>query len=449
MKKIYIMMMLVLAGTMAMAQTSVWDGSRAVWTQGSGTENDPYLIESAQNLACLAYMVNKDFDTEGMYFKLTTDIDLNGSEDQPWIPIGTVSYYDEDGCDRGSRGNTSFRGHFDGGDHFIYNIYVEHRKYAGLFGKTFANPGQKVIIENVFLASGSITGQTCGGIVGEGQGLDIYRCWNNATITGTDVGGIVGNNVSQVINCKNTGDVTGETCAGGIVGNRATTVEECYNTGNVECESAQAKAGGIAGWSWNVMYINNCYNAGAVSSSGGEEVFTPAAGGLIGYTPWSIAINNSFNIGEVTSTNIAGCLVGFYPNMPSLENCFYLNTCTQSEIGTSLDEEYMRSQEFVDVLNNGNRDEVWGLDVNNNNNGFPILVNNDLDVSESHENGFKIYPNPSQGQFIVEGTGTVIVRNLMGQTLLTRVIEGQALIHLPQGFYFVTIGHTTQKIIVE
>ncbi|MBR7022437.1 MAG: peptidase A26, partial [Bacteroidales bacterium] len=84
MKRMYIIMMLLLVGIMVEAQTSVWDGSRKLWTRGSGTEADPYLIETAAQLAFLSYMVNKDYDTQGLYFRLTTDIDLNGSEDQPW-----------------------------------------------------------------------------------------------------------------------------------------------------------------------------------------------------------------------------------------------------------------------------------------------------------------------------------------------------------------------------
>ena len=73
MKRLYILMMLLLTSVMVEAQTSVWDGSRKLWTRGEGTENNPYLIESAENLAFLAYMVNKGFETQGLYFRLTTD----------------------------------------------------------------------------------------------------------------------------------------------------------------------------------------------------------------------------------------------------------------------------------------------------------------------------------------------------------------------------------------
>ena len=44
-------------------QISVWDGSHTTWTNGIGTENSPYLIESAAQLAHLAYYVN-NFENE-------------------------------------------------------------------------------------------------------------------------------------------------------------------------------------------------------------------------------------------------------------------------------------------------------------------------------------------------------------------------------------------------
>ena len=78
MKKIYIIVVLLLTGMMAEAQTSVWEGKRRLWSRGEGTEDSPFLIETADNLAFLSYIVNKGVDTRGVYFELTTDIDLNG-----------------------------------------------------------------------------------------------------------------------------------------------------------------------------------------------------------------------------------------------------------------------------------------------------------------------------------------------------------------------------------
>ena len=173
MKRFYILMMLLLAGIMAKAQPSVWDGSRELWTRGSGTEGDPYLIETAAQLAFLSYMVNKDFDTQGLYFRLTTDIDLNGSEDQPWIPIGLYDIgFNEDGCRRVPQhmSGTCFKGHFDGGGHAISNLYVDNeRRNAGLFGYAGSwVEGDTAVIENVYVTNGYVNGDESGGIVGHG-----------------------------------------------------------------------------------------------------------------------------------------------------------------------------------------------------------------------------------------------------------------------------------------
>ncbi|MCL2596285.1 MAG: hypothetical protein FWD66_01200 [Paludibacter sp.] len=76
----------------ANGQPSVWDGSHTTWTNGTGTETDPYLIENAAQLAHLAYYVNNGTDADGhvvgtgIYWKLMTDIDLNGSETFQWTP---------------------------------------------------------------------------------------------------------------------------------------------------------------------------------------------------------------------------------------------------------------------------------------------------------------------------------------------------------------------------
>ena len=79
----------------AKAQVSVWDGTYAPWTKGSGTATDPFLIENARQLAYLAYRVNNGLDTNGGYvsnhnlhYKLMVDVDLNGSDTFQWSPIG-------------------------------------------------------------------------------------------------------------------------------------------------------------------------------------------------------------------------------------------------------------------------------------------------------------------------------------------------------------------------
>ena len=70
-------------------------------------------------------------------------------------------------------------------------------------------------------------------------------------------------------------------------------------------------------------------------------------------------------------------------------------------------------------------------------------------IGENESQAFKVYPNPAKGAFTVEGTGTMTVTNVLGQTVLTREIDGMESIGLPQGMYFVKLNGQTRKIVVE
>ena len=54
MKKVITMLMAIVTSVAMSAQALVWDGSAEPWTHGSGTHDDPYLIETPQQLAFLA-----------------------------------------------------------------------------------------------------------------------------------------------------------------------------------------------------------------------------------------------------------------------------------------------------------------------------------------------------------------------------------------------------------
>ena len=86
-KKLLLAILVVLSGFMQ-AQT---------FSSGDGSQANPYLITSDADLQQLAADVNGGITYSGVYFKLTTDIDLSGIN---WIPIGTIDY--------------SFNGKFDG-----------------------------------------------------------------------------------------------------------------------------------------------------------------------------------------------------------------------------------------------------------------------------------------------------------------------------------------------
>ncbi len=290
------------------AQVDEWDGGAVQWTQGSGTESDPYLIETAENLAWIAEMVNNGVTTyEGVYFKLVSDLDMNSIA---WVPIGNST-------------TQLFRGQFDGDHHFIDNISnTGTYDYNGLFGITgtgfrCANLGVKT--------STSSTGQYCGGIVGyiKGDNTVLENCYNTGAVSSSYYsGGIVGYiyaNSTSVVGCYNTGSVTAtnttaSTTSGGIVGHITgrsgsnVIVQNCYNTGegtaiihdNTSSTSSSSYSGGIVGSiKTSSTIVENCYNTGTVSSTthyyNNGNIGYSFSGGIVGLTQAPTTLTKCYN----------------------------------------------------------------------------------------------------------------------------------------------------------
>ena len=452
MKKIYIIVMLLMAGMIAEAQTSVWNGKRRLWTNGEGTESSPYLIESAEHLAFLSYIVNKGIDTHGLYFTLTTDIDLNGGEDQPWYPIGMGNrWFDDDGCDRSFDPtfniDNAFSGNFDGNGHTIYNLYGDGLDYAGLFGRVNNRHDEGTTIENVIIENGYVNGRCCGGIVGECEGIVyIANCLNNAEIIGTDAaGGIVGRGGKAIRNCSNSGHISGSLFSGGIAGTMTKEITECFNTGNITVTGYTA--GGIIGrkGGGNIVIIN-CYNRGDLS---GDAIY--GIGGIVGLANGNLLdIRNCYNVGSVA--NDGGNVGGLFgnDNVGYFDNVYYLNTCGGWGPGWNKTAEEMRDPAFVSTLNLDT--DVWGFDEDNINDGYPILTGTLMSTDETMVDVINVYPNPAKGSFTVEGTGLLSITNILGQKIMEQTVEVQTLITLPEGVYLLrlTDGNTstTTKLIV-
>ena len=77
------------------------------------------------------------------------------------------------------------------------------------------------------------------------------------------------------------------------------------------------------------------------------------------------------------------------------------------------------------------------------------LLSRPVTVPENRSPEMRIYPNPSQRFFTVEGTGRLSVMNMLGQVVMVKDIREKETLELPSGLYFVSLNGHTSKIVVQ
>ena len=106
---------------------------------GEGTEEEPYLIRTADDLVDLwKYVSEKKLDTAGLCFRMTQDINMKNISDWRGIADNVTA---------------GFRGHFDGAGYAVWNLNGSTYNVCGLFGKlgdgAQADDGIYVLIKEV------------------------------------------------------------------------------------------------------------------------------------------------------------------------------------------------------------------------------------------------------------------------------------------------------------
>ena len=341
-----------------------WDGKVATgFAGGSGIPQDPYRIETAQQLAYLAKLYNGENYMGYLSFRLERNLDLKGLE---WMPIG--------GNDR------QFRGSFDGNGHTISGLYVTEgvcevsddgsvRTFAGLFGRAYQADicDLRVTGDINITRTDERSGERveAGGIIGAmyGDGT-LVNCSNECGITvelhGEEtyatVGGVAGSfHGDYADGCSNKAAITVRVSengvnAGGLFGNAGETeLRNCWNEGTVTAkaltENAYPQAGGIAGSGYDLQ-VANCCNLGRVESSN-------RAGGIVCYLSESeerereSVMVNCYSTGDIHYTgpnsrnpSIGSLAYDLYDDS-EMHHCFYLEN---APAGTPL-----RTQTEADV----------------------------------------------------------------------------------------------------
>lgn len=240
---------------------TAWDGSVAESFSGSGTETDPYLIESGAELAYLSKFCAEGGNTSGLYYELTADIDLANNV---FTPIGPSS-------------TNQFKGIFNGAGNTISNLKIDRTEsLSGLFGRVNGATIQNLTIDHATITS---TSGNVGALVGAAYGTcTITNCVvKNSSVTGGSnlTGGLIGYSGTAVSKCAVIDTtVSGTEYVGGLIAQVGKAVTECY-TLHVTVTATGDYAGGLIGGG-NASDIANCFvRGGSVTGDG-------YVGGVIG-----------------------------------------------------------------------------------------------------------------------------------------------------------------------
>ena len=294
MKKKVLSLLLTLCLVMTFLPMAAFAAEAPLFSGGTGTQEDPWLIASQADLIALAEFLNsgnaETFDTEtagigncyGYYFKQTADIDLTGVS---WEPIGySGSYY--------------FAGNYDGDGHSITNAVSTGKvdpdgfATAGIFGWVAFGSVENLHVKNAnFVAVGQNNYSYVGGIAGVCYGSSIENC------------SVVNSSLESKRNNNNN-------CAGSIVGySTGGTFEKCAAENNQV--KTMAYGGGFVGevdddpaHGAGTSTFTNCYTANCSVSSKTDDVQgVSLVGGFVGeMTDSALTVKNCYVYRAMLST---------------------------------------------------------------------------------------------------------------------------------------------------
>ncbi|MFI3305534.1 MAG: fimbrillin family protein [Rikenellaceae bacterium] len=342
--------------------TRDWDGISATAFAGSGTEEDPYQISTAANLAYLSQSVADGTGKNGYrgtYFVLMGDMSLNNYE---WTPIGSSE--------------VEFEGSFDGCGYTISDMTITKMSgtTAGLFGmtnnaKNFSNyiknltidratiniatdvaiptvgflagciaratdVTASVTIENCIVSNSTLTFSTTdsathyiGGLSGDaGESAPVHfagcKIVNSSLESGALMGGIVARmQYGLMQGCENDGTTihTSVKSAGGLcaflslagrtVSKGDATIVGCKSSGTISRSSSGSNyiTGGI---------VSNCYGR-VIASISDTEILLPKDSGYTGAIVGQTLANTKINGG--LSPNVVAMMFNSYTTITTLD----------------------------------------------------------------------------------------------------------------------------------
>ncbi len=384
--KITLLSAILIAGNL-FAETK-WDGTSSAWTNGAGSESNPYLIENPKQLSYLGELVNAGVSTyQDVYFKQTNDFNMDNLD---WSPIGSTQ-------------NHPFKGHYDGNNKYITKLMPKGgTDCSGLFGYAI---GAEFVNMHIKGTLGGDLKRYCGSICAWGNNITLRNCINQASITnkGLYCGGLVGYIIDgSLFDCRNEGAIQAEGHVGGLAGVSTHTInpnpyERCSNSGRITSQTSYSttisggQAGGLVAEGGGTFV--ECFNVGNVSSVCNAYTYAVFAYGICPGSS-STSLTNCFvraNVsaggwddknqtacclaqkGSMTNCYFAGHLSGSDKIVIHGTNCYYDSDLLGSSSDTGAKTTAQMKSASMPVILNSSSYSCWEIDQNSINSGYPIL----------------------------------------------------------------------------
>lgn len=251
--------------------------------EGNGNEQSPYLIETAEQLAGIVYLLKTNQLQEGLYFKQTANIDLSGKY---WEAFGAVNHLE-------MMPYIYFSGNYDGANFKISGLENLGTDYVGgLFGVT---NNSKI------------------------SNLNLFDCkFQGIMYSGAFVGFSLGDFIIE--NCNSNSSVDSEGGSGGIIGVAMgnTTLKNCVFKGEVRSRSSYTGvSGGLICANMGTLLVDGCYSVGEIYATGMIGGFV---GSIMDESRMSL-IQNSISASKIfTCGNPTGGFVGQMQGV-TIRNC--------------------------------------------------------------------------------------------------------------------------------
>ena len=283
----------------------------SIFASGTGTAEDPYIINTAAQLVKFAGSLNDKIDYTDKYVKLGSDIAVSGD----WSPIGGSEYL--------------FNGSFDGDGHSITGLALGTKEkayeldkenlYIGLFGVL----GPKSIVKNVkvdvaFYTHYAATAYVAG-IAGVMQGSTTSGNFTGAVIDNCSVSGIISHAADK--GNQFVGGIVGMQYKGAIINSSST-----INASGVVKAGDLVEVGGLVGLNNRGLVANSkadCVIYGSGNRENGNEGMAVVSG-LVACNAGALV--NCYASGDISTeehSTYAGMVSGWVTGIGKTYSCWF------------------------------------------------------------------------------------------------------------------------------